>query len=412
VGGGMKKWRVAKRLQVLPPYLFAELDRLKKAAIARGADVISLGVGDPDVPTLPPIVAAMQEAVTKPEHHTYPFGRGMVAFRRAIAEWCGRRFGLDVDPEREVTALIGSKEGLGHLPLAFVNPGDITLVPDPGYPVYRNATIFAGGRPVAMPLRAPTWLPDFRRLPAAILKKTKLMFLNYPNNPTAATAPAAFFQEVVKLAKRYGFLVVHDAAYTEVSWGAERPMSFLSVPGAKAVGIELHSFSKTFHMTGWRLGFAVGQASAIAGLAQIKENLDSGVFSAIQEAGIHALNLPDSVLQPVRAMWAERMAVLAGGLREMGWDVQMPSATFYVWAKIPRSLGTKSISASRRILEECQVVVTPGVGFGKYGEGYVRMTTTVPVPRLQEALQRLKKLSPSPTPSLTKREKMGMTQGG
>ena len=365
---------------------------MKKAEIALGKDVISLGVGDPDLPTLPPIVEAMVKAVRKPEHHQYPFGTGMSSFRKAVADWYGRRFGVTIDPENEVTALIGSKEGLGHLPLAFVNPGDIVLVPDPGYPVYHNATIFAGGKPVHMPLRSPHWLPDFKKISAATWRKTKLMFLNYPNNPTAAIAPPAFFQEVVKLAKRHGVIVCHDAAYTEVSWGPNRPVSFLEIPGAKDVGIELHSLSKTFHMTGWRIGYAVGHASIIAGLAKIKENLDSGVFSAVQEAAVTALSLSDDRMKEVRKIWSDRMTVLADGLNGIGWPVVKPSASYYIWVKIPSQHGNDSIAISKRILKECQVVVTPGVGFGKYGEGYIRMTTTVPVPRLREAIQRLEKL--------------------
>lgn len=391
-GVQLKILKVAKRLEVLPPYLFAEIDRLKKAAIAKGADVISLGVGDPDLPTLPSIVESMRRAVAQPKHHQYPFGTGMTSFRFAVADWYRRRFEVSVDPDLEVTALIGSKEGLGHLPLAFVNPGEIVLVPDPGYPVYRNATIFAGGKPVAMPLKPPHWLPELGKISASTLRRTKIMFLNYPNNPTAAVAPPSFFKDVVALARRYGFLVCHDAAYTEVSWGTHRPTSFLSMPGAKEIGIELHSFSKTFHMTGWRMGYAVGAARAIAGLAQIKENLDSGVFSAVQEAGIHALSIPEVELTAVRRIWEKRMDTLASGLRSVGWAVKKPTATFYLWVKIPHRFGSDSIAFSKKVLERCQVVVTPGVGFGRYGEGYIRMTTTVPVPRLQEAVQRLKRM--------------------
>ena len=286
--------KYANRIEQLPPYLFAEIDRKKKAAIDRGVDIISLGVGDPDQPTPAYIIKAGQAAMAKASNHQYPFGAGLLTFRKAIAAWMKKRFNVSLDPASEIYSLIGSKEGLGHLPLAFLNPGDVALVPDPAYPVYKNATLFAGGEPYLMPLKeGRAFLPDLKAIPAAVLAKTKILFLNYPNNPVSAIAPRAFLEEVVAFAKKHHLIVAYDNAYSEMFY-EEPPLSFLEIPGAKDVGIEFHSLSKTYNMTGWRIGWVCGNAEMIKGLASIKDSVDSGAFQAIQEAGIAALEDPAS----------------------------------------------------------------------------------------------------------------------
>ncbi|MHB8369149.1 MAG: LL-diaminopimelate aminotransferase [Leptospirales bacterium] len=383
------KTRFAKRITSLPPYLFARIDEKKREALARGVDLINLGIGDPDTPTLPPVVASAQVAVTRPEHHQYPSYEGMLSFRTAVADWYNRRFGVSLDPGTEVVGLIGSKEGIGHLPLAFVDPGDVVLIPEPGYPVYHAGTLFAGGESYFMPiLEKNGFMPDFDRIPEAVFKRTKIMFLNYPNNPTGALATDAFFEKAIALASRYGFILAHDAAYSEIYYDGRPPKSFLSYPGAKEVGIEFHSLSKTYNMTGWRVGFAVGNASVLSGLLKVKSNMDSGIFQALQEASITAFSLADSVLDPLRALYQTRRDVLVPGLNSVGLRAFSPGASFYLWAALPT--GITSEAAALSLLDRAGIVATPGNGFGPSGEGYVRFALTVGPDRLKEAVERIR----------------------
>ena len=384
----------AQRLDQLPPYLFIEIDRLKSEALAAGRDVISFGVGDPDQPTPTFIVEAMAAAVHKTEYHPYPSGAGMLAYRQACAAFAKNRFGIDVNPKGEVMALIGSKEGIGHLPLAVINPGDVALIPSPGYPVYESSTIFAGGTPYTMPLTAENgFLPNFDAIPADVLNKARLMFINYPNNPTGATATLEFFERCVALARQHDFVICSDAAYSEMYFDeTAKPHSILEVDGAKDVAIEMHSLSKTFNMTGWRVGFALGNADVLAALAKIKGNVDSGVFGAIQEASIAALARVDGrEIESLRAMYQQRAETLVTGLKRAGFVVDMPKATFYVWAQVPK--GFDSMLAAKRILEEADIVAIPGVGFGKAGDQYVRFALTVDQSRIAEAVKRLEGMS-------------------
>jgi LL-diaminopimelate aminotransferase len=383
--------QLADRVKNLPPYLFATIDKMKDEALAKGVDLINLSIGDPDVPTPAHIVEAMQAAVTRAEHHQYPSYEGMLAFRAAVADWYKKRFKVTLDPKTEVLSLIGSKEGIGHIPLAFVNPGDVVLVPSPGYPVYPVGTLFAGGESHLMPLlEENNYLPDFTVIPADVLKRAKLMFLNYPNNPTSAGAPKSFYEEAIALAKKHNIIICHDAAYSEVYFDGEKPMSFLEHDGAKEVGIEFHSLSKTYNMTGWRIGFAVGNAQVLAGLGKIKSNLDSGVFQAVQEASIVALNTDDAVLADLRKIFEERRDVMYEGLTGLGLKVQKPKATFYLWAKVPQGYDSSSFVA--HLLNNAGVLGTPGVGFGAPGEGYIRFALTKPVERIKEAVERIKKI--------------------
>ena len=380
---------MAKRLKGLPPYLFAELDRLKQAEIKKGVDVIPLGIGDPDQPTPENIVQAMHRAIDRKENHHYPSYEGMPAFREAAAGWFQDRFGVTLDPDQEVVTLIGSKEGIGHFPLAFVDPGDVVLVPDPGYPVYEIGTLLAGGVPYFMPLnRENGFLPDLRAIPHDILRKARIIFLNYPNNPTAAVAPREFFEEVVRFAMENRLIVCHDAAYTEIFYDGGKPMSFLEADGALDVGIEFHSLSKTYNMTGWRIGFAAGSAQLIQGLGKIKTNLDSGIFQAIQEAGIEALSEDQSSVEKMRAMYQERRDTFVAGLRDAGLSCDPPRATFYLWMQVPRGYTSKTFCEF--LLKKAGIAATPGNGFGKSGEGYIRFTLTVSKERLAEAAERIK----------------------
>lgn len=382
---------LADRLKKLPPYLFAEIDRMKREVVKTGRDIIDLGVGDPDLPTPPHIIEALHRAALDPANHRYALDLGMPALRRAIADWYGRRFGVRLDPETEVLPLIGSKEGIGHIPFAFVNPGDVVLVPDPGYPVYQATTILAGGEPHRMPLREGNgFLPDLDAVPAAAARRAKLLFINYPNNPTAATCDGEFFARAVAFARRHGTIVCHDAAYTELAYDGYRPPSFLQTEGAKDVGIEFHSLSKTYSMTGWRVGFAVGRAEVIAGLGKVKSNLDSGIFQAVQLAGVAALTGPQEFLAEYISIYQRRRDALVDGLRGLGWSVAKPKATFYVWARVPGRLSSTEMAG--RLLKEAGIVATPGNGLGPSGEGYIRMTLTVPEERIREAVERIGKL--------------------
>lgn len=381
------KW--AKRIESLPPYLFAEIDAKKQEMRAKGVDLIDLGIGDPDIPTPRNIIDALKRAAEDPANHRYPSYEGMPAFREAAANWYRERFGVGVDYRGEVVTLIGSKEGIAHAPLAFVDPGDIVLVPDPGYPVYSVATGFAGGIPYPMPLlKENDFLPDLDAIPEDIRRKAKLMFINYPNNPTSAVADKVFFKEIVDFALKYGILVCHDAAYTEVAFDGFNPPSFLEVDGAKEVGMEFHSLSKTFNMTGWRIGFAAGNQRAISGLGKIKTNIDSGVFQAIQIAGMEGLNNYSLGMSERKRTYEDRRNAFCRGLDEIGIKYYPPKATFYVWFEAPHGVSSKEFTG--KLLTEAGIVVTPGVGFGKYGEGYIRVSITIGKERLIEAVERLK----------------------
>ena len=381
----------AERIRTLPPYLFAAIDEMKQQAIARGVDIINLGIGDPDLPTPAPILERMQQAVTDPQHHQYPSSSGMLSFRTAVAGWYRRRFNVTLDPKSEVVTLIGSKEGIGHVPMAFIDPGDVVLVPSPGYPVYPVSASFAGGIAHEMPLlKQNGFLPDLDAIPPDVARKAKLMFLNSPNNPTSVIADTAFFSRVIAFAKEHHVIVCHDAAYSEIFYDGQRPSSFLEAEGAMDVGIEFHSLSKTFNMTGWRIGFAVGRAEVIAGLSQIKSNMDSGQFQAVQEAGITALESDDRLTAGLRAIYQERRDVLVAGLRNLGLEFDTPSATFYVWIEVPK--GYTSASFTAHLLEKAGIVTTPGNGFGAPGEGYIRMALTTTKERLAEAVDRLKQI--------------------
>ncbi len=381
----------ADRIKTLPPYLFAAIDEMKRKAVERGVDIINLGVGDPDLPTPAPIIERLHQAALDPKHHQYPSYDGMLTFRQAVADWYGRRFGVQLDAASEVLTLIGSKEGIGHVPLAFVNPGDVVLVPSPGYPVYPVGTSFAGGTPHIMPLlKQNGFLPDLDAVPEDVAHRAKLMFLNSPNNPTSAVMSVDYFTHAVEFARRHKIIVCHDAAYSEIFFDGRRPTSFLEATGAKDVGIEFHSLSKTFNMTGWRIGFAVGHRSVIAGLGKVKSNLDSGVFEAVQQAGIAALELDTQVTEELRKIYQVRRDILVPALHKLGLEVETPQAAFYLWIGVPH--GYTSTSFTAHLLEQAGLVTTPGNGFGEPGEGYIRMTITTPKERLAEAVERIKKV--------------------
>jgi LL-diaminopimelate aminotransferase len=384
------EFELAKRIQHLPPYLFAELDRLKNIEIAKGVDVIPVGIGDPDQPTPQNILDAMHRAIDRPANHQYPSYEGMPEFRNAAAEWMKKRFAVQLDPDQEVVSLIGSKEGIGHIPMAFVNPGDVVLVPNPGYPVYEIGTLLCGGTPYFMPLtKENDFLPDLNAIPADIRNKARMIFLNYPNNPTAAVAPREFFEEVVRFARENDLIVCHDAAYTEIYFDGEKQISFLEVEGAREVGIEFHSLSKTYNMTGWRIGFAAGSSTVIQGLGKIKSNMDSGIFQAVQEAGIEALRGDQSEVERMRALYQERRDTLAAGLQKAGLPCEPPRATFYLWLQVPD--GYTSTSFCELLLKKAGISATPGNGFGETGEGYIRFALTVSKERLEEVCERIKK---------------------
>ena len=379
----------ADRLHTLPPYLFVELDKAKKQLREQGHDVIDLGVGDPDLPTPPHIVRKLQAAAEDPTTHHYSFTEGLLPLRQAIAAWYARRFGVQLDPTSEILSLLGSKDGLAHLPLALVNPGQTVLVPDPCYPPYRSGAILAGATVASMPLLAENhFLPDFGAISQKSARNAKLMFLNYPGNPTAAIATEACFQDAIELAKAYQIVIAHDAAYSEIAFDGVRPMSFLQLPEAKDVGVEFHSLSKTYNMTGWRVGWVCGNAAVIAALCQLKTNLDSGIFEAVQHAAIEALQGDQVSLAQAVATYQQRRDLLVAGLTKAGWPVANPRASFFIWTPLPPG-QTSSIAFATRVLEKAHVVITPGVGFGPHGEGFVRLSLTAPTERIQEAIARI-----------------------
>lgn len=382
--------KIAQRIQTIPPYLFAEIDKKKEEAIKRGVDIINLGIGDPDQPTPNNIIEKLRESVKDPKTHDYPPYAGTAEFRQAVTLWYKNRFDVDLDPNNEVMALIGSKEGIAHIFLSFIDPGDFSLIPDPAYPVYKTGTLFANGFPYIMPLlEENNFLPDLEEIDEDIAQKAKLMFINYPNNPTAAVANKDFFEKVVKFAKKYDILVCHDFAYSEMTFDDYKASSFLEVEGAKDVGIEFHSLSKIYNMTGWRLGFVVGNKEAISALSIIKTNIDSGVFKAIQQAGIEALTGPQGNIEKMNTIYTSRRNVVINGLNKLGWNLKPTKATFYIW--IPTLNKMNSMEFSNLLLEKTGIIVTPGIGYGEYGEGYVRIALTVDEKRLEEAIERLKK---------------------
>ena len=381
----------SKRLDKLPPYLFVELEKLKKQARAGGKDVIDLGVGDPDQPTPQSIVKALCEAVQEPSTHKYALDAGITELRQEIANWYKNRFGVKLDPDTEVLPLIGSKEGIAHIPLAFINPGDAALVPNPCYPPYRSGVIFAGGEVIDLPLLSENgFLPDLLKLGRGVARKAKLAFLNYPNNPTSGSCGKDFFASAVEFANKNNIIICHDAAYSEITYDGYVQPSFLEAAGAMEVGVEFHSLSKTYNMTGWRIGFACGNAAIIKELAKVKANIDSGIFTAIQRAGLAALRMPQSHLGNLRDMYQSRRDCLVDGLNSIGWQVEKPKATFYIWTRLPK--GSDSTAFAKQLIEEAGVVATPGVGFGKYGEGFIRMALTVSEERMKEAVGRIKKV--------------------
>jgi LL-diaminopimelate aminotransferase len=381
----------SQRVKNLPPYLFKEIDRKKEEVRAQGVDIIDLGVGDPDIPTPAHIIDALKRAAEDPANHRYPSYTGMVDFNEAVAHWYKRRFGVTLDPGREVVTLIGSKEGIAHLPLAFIDSGDIALVPNPAYPVYNIGTQFAGGTSYFIDLlKENQFLPDLDAIPSGVAEKAKLMFLNYPNNPTSAVANGDFFTSVIAFAQRYNIIVCHDAAYSEMAFDGYKPLSFLEMDGARSVGIEFHSLSKTYNMTGWRIGFAVGHPEVIGGLGQIKSNIDSGAFQAVQIAGITALEGDQSCVEEMCRIYAERRNILVEGLKKIGLGVESPRATFYLWIEVPK--GYRSAELTTHLLTQAGVVTTPGNGFGSAGEGYIRMALTVDKERIKEAVERIQSI--------------------
>ena len=383
--------KLASRLSLLPPYLFAELDRLKREVAQTGVDVISLGIGDPDLPTPQHIVDALKRTADLPANHRYPDYQGLDRFREAATGWYQRRFAVTLDAKREACALIGSKEGIANFPVAVVDPGDVVLIPSPGYPVYYSGCVFNGGEPYYMPLRRENaFLPDFGAIPAEIARRAKVMWLNYPNNPTAATAEPAFLKLAVEYCIKNDIILAHDFAYSEIAFDGYRAPSVLEIDGARECAIEFHSLSKTYSMTGWRVGFAVGNATLVGALGTVKTNVDSGVFQAVQEAAIAGLTGGEETLRDYCTIYQERRDLMVAGLRALGLACDLPRATFYLWAQVPP--GYTSVSFTERVLKETGVVITPGSGFGKGGEGYVRFSLTVPSERLREAVERIKAL--------------------
>ncbi|MEM0330113.1 MAG: LL-diaminopimelate aminotransferase [Archaeoglobaceae archaeon] len=382
-------FEISERMKKIPPYLFAEIDAMKRKKIAEGVKVIDLGVGDPDLPTPKHVVSAMQKAVERVERQKYPSYEGMLEFRESVSEFYKRRKGVDLDPNKEIIALIGSKEGIAHLPLAFVNENEYVLVPDPGYPVYYASTVMAGGRPFFIPLHEENrFLPNLDSIPSEVTKRTKIMFLNYPNNPTAAVADKEFIKTAIDFCIDNKIILAHDYAYGEIGLDSYRPISFLEFEDAFEVTIEFNSLSKTYNMTGWRIGFACGNEEILKGLLKVKTNVDSGVFEAVQEAGIAALRGDDKIIEENCRIYTERRDILVEGLRKLGFKVQKPLATFYVWCKVNGS----SIEFVKRILDGAGIVATPGIGFGKHGEGYVRFALTRSKELIAEAVKRLEKL--------------------
>lgn len=383
---------VSNRLKSIPPYVFAEIDKKRQAAVAKGVDVINLGIGDPDQPTPPHVVEAMKKALDNPANHKYPPFGGMPEYKKATAEWVEKRFGVTFDPTNEITSLIGSKEGIHNIIMAYVDPGDIALIPDPAYPVYRTSTILAGGTPHFMAMTpANNFLPDLEAIPQEVARKAKLMFLNYPNNPTAAVCDISYMEKAVAFAKKNDILLVHDLAYSEMTFDGFKAPSVFEVPGAKDVAIELHSLSKTYNMTGWRVGFAIGNQQPVKALAQIKSNVDTDVFRAIQQAAIAAFQGPRDHIDYCNKLYEERRDVAVAAFKKLGWTVNPNKATFYMWLPVPK--GMTSADFCTLMLDEAGIVVPPGTAYGPNGEGFFRMSLCTDKTRLQEAFDRMAKHS-------------------
>ena len=382
--------QLAKRIENLPPYLFVGISRKIAEKRARGEDVISFAIGDPDIPTPQSIIERLCQAAQDPANHRYPESDGLPQLRQAISSWYQRRFGLSFDPDKEVLPLIGAKEGIAHIALCFIDPGDLALVTDPGYPVYSIGTMFAGGECHFLPLTEDNdFLPDLDQVPAEVAQRAKLLWINYPNNPTAAVADLDFFERVVAFAKRYDLVVCHDAPYTEVAFDGYRPPSFLQASGARDVGVEFHSLSKSYNMTGWRIGMVVGNEEIVGALTRVKSNLDSGIPQAIQYAAIEALLGDQDCIAEHNAIYQRRRDLVVKTLAKIGLRTKPPKASLYVWARIPE--GYTSLDFCTKLLDETSVVVTPGSGYGKNGEGYIRLSLTTPDDRLEEGLSRMER---------------------
>ncbi|MHB8587557.1 MAG: LL-diaminopimelate aminotransferase [Candidatus Dormibacteraceae bacterium] len=381
----------ASRLSKIPPYLFAEIDRKVQEKKRAGVDVISLGIGDPDLPTPQRIVHVLQEAAADPANHRYASYFGLAELRQAVADWYGHRSGVTLDPTTEILPTLGSKDGIAHVPLALVDPGDVVLAPDPGYTVYVTGALMAGAEPFIMPLTAGNhWLPDLDAIPEEVAQRARLMWLNYPNNPTAAVADRDFLERAVAFCRRHDIILCHDAPYSEIAFDGYRPLTLFEIPGAKEIGLEFHSLSKTFNMTGWRIGWVCGRADLVSLIGQLKTNIDSGIFQAVQWAAIEALSGGDQETRAACDVYARRHRLVADTLNDLGWSIQPPRATFYVWAPVPE--GYDSIGFASHVLDEVGVNITPGVGFGAHGEGYFRLSVTAPDARLEEAMARMRTL--------------------
>lgn len=383
---------LSNRLKSIPPYIFAEIDKKRQAAAARGVDVINLGMGDPDQPTPRHIVDAMHEALEKPVNHHYPPFGGTREYKQAAAEWCRKRFGINVDPDSEVTSLIGSKEGIHNTIMAFVDAADVSLIPDPAYPVYKTSTILAGGTPYFMPLvEARNFLPDLDSIPESVAKRAKILLINYPNNPTAGVADLSFFEKVVAFAKKHDILLCHDLSYSEMTFDGYKAPSILEIPGAKDVAIELHTLSKAYNMTGWRIGFAIGNSFAVKGLALLKSNIDTDVFRAIQVAAIAAFTGPTDHIEYCNKLYIERRDLAIDSLGKLGWKIKPNKATFYMWLPVPKGLSSAEFSTI--MLDQAGIVVPPGTAYGPGGEGFFRMSLCTDKERLEEAFDRMTKHS-------------------
>lgn len=382
--------KIANRINKIPPYPFVQISRTIAQKKSEGIDVISFGIGDPDIPTPDNVIQSLADSSLKNSNHRYPESEGLPEFRSGVAKWYSKRFGIELNPDNEIISLIGAKEGIGHIALALLNPDDIALIPDPGYPVYSIGTLFAAGQEFIMPLlKKNHWLPDLSEIPETIAKKAKVMWLNYPNNPTGAIVSDSYLKDVVKFAKKYDITILHDACYTEIYYDNYLPKSFLNIPGAKEVGIEFHSLSKSYNMTGWRIGMAVGNSEIIKGLEIVKSNLDSGVPQAIQEMALTALSLDQEYIKSRNNIYETRRNKIVETLNTIGLRVEPPKASLYIWAEVPQEYTSKDFS--EQLLEECNVLVSPGTSYGKYGEGFIRLSLTLSDDKIDEALSRITK---------------------
>jgi len=380
--------QLAQRVQSLPPYLFAEISKRIAAKRAQGIDIVTFGIGDPDLPTPPHILDALHRAANDPVNHRYPESEGLPELRKAIADWYERRFEVRFEPMKETLPLIGSKEGIAHMALCLIDPGDIALVPDPGYPVYEIGTMFAGGTSHRLPCtRESGWLPDLDIIPADVARKARLIWLNYPNNPTGAVADFGFFERVVAFAKRYDVAVLHDNPYCDVAYDGYKPISIFQVPGARDVAVEFNSWSKVYNMTGWRIGMVAGNQQLVDALMRVKSNIDSGIPQAIQRMAIEAVYGPQDCIDEHNAIYQRRRDRIVAGLRKAGLEVDPPKASLYVWAKLPD--GITSADYAARLIDATGVVVTPGRGYGLQGEGYIRLSVTTPDDRVEEGMRRI-----------------------